>query len=144
MEKLRYSTVLGYRYVLQKQSFAGVFQNRCLKNFANFTGKHLSWNLFFNKVAGQKACNFIKNRLQHRCFHVHFAKLLRATLLQSTSSACFCSYIVRVKTFSNPSILKTIDWKKKPKYVNIGDSRFSITHVQAKITILHSLTLQFQ
>ena len=40
-----------------------------LKNFANFTGKHLSRN-----------CNFIKERLQHRCFPVNFAKFLRAPL----------------------------------------------------------------
>ena len=30
-----------------------------LKNFANFTGKHLCWSLF-NKVTYLKACNFIK------------------------------------------------------------------------------------
>ena len=38
-----------------------------LKNFSKFTGKHLCWRLFFNKVAG----------LQHRCFSVNFAKFLR-------------------------------------------------------------------
>ena len=31
----------------------------------------------FNKVAGLKAYNFIKKRLQHRCFPVNIAKLLR-------------------------------------------------------------------
>ena len=30
-----------------------------------------------NKVAGQKACNFIKYRLEHRCFSVNIAKSLR-------------------------------------------------------------------
>ena len=30
-----------------------------LKNFTKFTGKHLCQNLFFNKVAGLQACNFI-------------------------------------------------------------------------------------
>ena len=30
----------------------------------------------FNKVAGQKACHFIKKRHQHRCFLVKFAKFL--------------------------------------------------------------------
>ena len=33
----------------------------------------------FNKVAGLKACSFIKKRLQDRCFRVKFAKLLRRT-----------------------------------------------------------------
>ena len=31
----------------------------------------------FNKVAGLKACNFIKNRLQHRCFPIKFTNFLR-------------------------------------------------------------------
>ena len=47
-----------------------------LKDFAIFTGKQLYWNLFFNKVADLKACNFIKKRLQHRCFPVNTAKYL--------------------------------------------------------------------
>ena len=31
-----------------------------------------------DKVAYHQACNFIKKRLQHRCFTVNFAKLLKA------------------------------------------------------------------
>ena len=60
---------------LQKHSFANIIQNRC--NFTTFTGKQLSLESPFNKVAGLKACNFIKKRLQHRCFLVKFAKFLR-------------------------------------------------------------------
>ena len=30
----------------------------------------------FNKVAGLKACNFIKKRLQHGCFPVSFKNIL--------------------------------------------------------------------
>ena len=30
----------------------------------------------FNKVAGLNACNFVKNRLQHRCFAMKFVKFL--------------------------------------------------------------------
>ena len=36
----------------------------------------------FNKVAGLKACNFIKKKLQHRCFPVNL--VLGATFLQNT------------------------------------------------------------
>ena len=39
----------------------------------------------FNKVAGLKACNFIKKRLQHRCFLVNIAKFLRIHYWQNTS-----------------------------------------------------------
>ena len=46
------------------------FKIGVFKIFASFTGKHLYWSLFLIK--------FIKNRLQHRCFNVKFAKFLRA------------------------------------------------------------------
>ena len=48
-----------------------------IRNFAKFTGKHLSQSLFFYKAAGLETCNFIKKRLRHRCFPVNFAKFLR-------------------------------------------------------------------
>ena len=44
------------------------FKILVLKNFANFTGKHLCWSLFFN---------FIKKRLQHKCFPVKFPNFFR-------------------------------------------------------------------
>ena len=53
------------------------FKKGVLKNFVNFSGKHLCWSLFFNIVAGIQTCYFIKKRLQHRCFPVKFAKFLR-------------------------------------------------------------------
>ena len=43
-----------------------------LKNFANFTGKSLYWSLFL-------IFDSVKQRLQHRCFPVKFAKFLRKT-----------------------------------------------------------------
>ena len=49
------------------------YKNSVLKNFALFTGKHLLESLF-NKVADLKFCNFIKNRLQSRCFTANIAK----------------------------------------------------------------------
>ena len=36
----------------------------------------------FNKVAGLQACIFIKKKLQHRCFPVKFAKVLRTPILK--------------------------------------------------------------
>ena len=49
-----------------------------LRNFAKFTGKHLCQRLFFNKVAGLRPVTLLKKSLWHRCFHVNFAKFLRA------------------------------------------------------------------
>ena len=51
-----------------------------LRNFAKFTGKHLSESPFLNKIARlgpQPAA--LKKRLWHRCFPVNFAKFLRTS-----------------------------------------------------------------
>ena len=52
-----------------------------LKNFAIFTGKHLCWSLFLIKLQ-VLACDFIKKRLQHRCFPVTIAKFLGAAFFK--------------------------------------------------------------
>ena len=62
------------------------FKINGLKNFTNFTGTHLCWSLFLNKVSDLKACNFIKKRLQHRCFTEKFAKYSGTTFLQNISA----------------------------------------------------------
>ena len=49
-----------------------------LKNFVMFTRKHLCWSLLELKLKG---CNFIKRRLQHRCFPGNIAKFLRTVFL---------------------------------------------------------------
>ena len=68
-----------------------------LKSYVIFTGKHLCWSFFFNKVAGLvleslfnkvrktllkrdsnlRPATLLKKRLQHRCFPVNIAKFLR-------------------------------------------------------------------
>ena len=54
-----------------------------LKNSAIFTGKHQCC-FFFNKVADLEACNFVKKRLQYRCFPVDIAKFFGAPILKNT------------------------------------------------------------
>ena len=56
----------------------GIYKCFSRKNFPNFTGKPPMLESLFTKVAGPQACNFIKKRIQHRCFTVKFAKFLRA------------------------------------------------------------------
>ena len=53
-----------------------------LKNFAIFTGKYLCWSLSFWN-------NFIKMRLQHRCFSMNIAKLLKTAILKSICERLF-------------------------------------------------------
>ena len=55
---------------------------------ANITGKTLVLESLFTEVAGPQACNFVKKKIQHRCFTVKFAKFLRAGFLQNTSGGC--------------------------------------------------------
>ena len=67
------------------------FKIDVLKNFANFTGKHLCWSFFWiNLKAGPKAAsNFIKNRLRHRCFLVKFANFSRTPVFTEQPCGCF-------------------------------------------------------
>ena len=44
------------------------------KNFVEFTGKHLCWNLFLIKF---HACRFNEKRLQHCSFPLHVKQFLR-------------------------------------------------------------------
>ena len=52
-----------------------------LENFAKFTGKHLCWVLFLNKVTGLRSAILLIERLWQTCFPVNFAKLLRRPIL---------------------------------------------------------------
>ena len=54
-----------------------------LGHFVIFTGKHLCWGLFFTKVAGHQACNFVKKRLQHRYFLANIRKFIRRPILKN-------------------------------------------------------------
>ena len=51
------------------------YKKGVLRNFANFTGKHLRQALFFNKIAGLRPATLLKKRPWHWCFPVNFAKL---------------------------------------------------------------------
>ena len=61
-------------------------QRRCsvkkgvLKNCANFTGKHLYWNLLLLKLQALQI-------LQHRCFPVTFAKLTNTYFVENLQTA---------------------------------------------------------
>ena len=53
---------------IQKQPPEVYYKKAVFKNFAMFTGKHLCWSPFFNKVAGEsntgvscEYCEFFKN-----------------------------------------------------------------------------------
>ena len=49
------------------------FKIGVLKNFANFTGNQLYWSFFLIKLQAW-VCNFIKKKLNHRCFHARIQR----------------------------------------------------------------------
>ena len=50
------------------------FKIGVLRNFLTCKGKHQFWSLFSINL---EACNFMKKKLQHRCFSVNITKFLR-------------------------------------------------------------------
>ena len=47
------------------------------------------FEFIFNEVAVLKACNFIQQRFQHKCFPVNTAKSLRTTFFKEHPGGCF-------------------------------------------------------
>ena len=54
-----------------------------IKNLRKFHTKAPALECLFNKVAGLKACNVIKKRLQRRSFLVKFSKNLKTPILKN-------------------------------------------------------------
>ena len=95
LEILRNSSTI-FRNSHRRRSIKKAF----LKDFVIFTGKHLCWGLFFDKVAGHQSCNFIKRRLQHRYFLVNIGKFVIAPIFKNICERLhfwkrFCKSIFR-------------------------------------------------
>ena len=84
--KFLLGTPLKIRVKRQKQPLKLFCKKGVLRNFANFTGKHLCWSFFFIDL--QEVCSFIKKRLRHRCFPEEFTKFLRTPNLKTVND-CF-------------------------------------------------------
>ena len=70
--------------VKSRSSHPDVFcEKGVLRDFANFTGKHLCQSLFFNKVAGL-ACNFIKKETLAQVFSCEFCETSKNTVFYRT------------------------------------------------------------
>ena len=75
-----------YCIILIRYLHAEVLQNKCLKNFARFTGKYLRQSLFLISLY---PATFFNKRCQHSCFLVNFAKMSRTPFLQNTLKLLF-------------------------------------------------------
>ena len=68
---------------MQKQPSKGFFKESVMRNFPEFTRKHLCWNLLFDKVKFCRSSTSLKTSVQRKCFLVNFPKFLRTTFLQN-------------------------------------------------------------
>ena len=113
------------------------FKIGVLKNFAVFTGKHLRWSLFLIKLQRR---DFIKNRLQHRCFLISFHIFFpRRETLSSGVSRVFSTPVYR---FGRPNYvpkLKKNSLEKIPLTQISGDK----TSLQLYLNTVRNLTLRY-
>ena len=65
-------------------------KKRGLKYLAKFLIKHLRQSLCFQLSCRIETCNFIENRLRHRCFPVNFEKFLISAILWSICGRRSC------------------------------------------------------
>ena len=71
----------------------------------------------FNKVAGLKACDFIKKRLQHRCFSVNIARFIRKPILKNISE-----WLLLSRPFSRSELWELGDkYLKRWQYRGLND-----------------------
>ena len=87
-EKLRNDFLHSYfQQVLKeikKQASEMFYKESYSKKFCNIHRNTPVSESLFNKVVGLQACNFIKRRLQHKCFSVNIGKFLRPPIVKNT------------------------------------------------------------
>ena len=66
----------------QKHPLEVFFKKVVLKNFSNFTAKHLCWSLFLIKLQNLRPATLLKRDFKI-CFPVKFAKFLRTPTLKN-------------------------------------------------------------
>ena len=88
LEILRNSSI-----IFRSSHQIGSIKKAILKLFVILTGKHLCRGLFFNKVTGNQACNFIKKRLQHRYFLANIKKFIRRPTLKNICERLHCQKV---------------------------------------------------
>ena len=88
----------------------GAPQKVFFKHFKVFTGKHLCWGLFFNKVASHQPCNFIKTETPKQIFLVIIGKF---TITPNLRKICerlhwkfFCKNIFQIRTQERGLLMK--------------------------------------
>ena len=65
------------------------YKKGALKDFAEFTGKHLCQSLFLNKVAGSRPATFIKKESLAQVFSCEFCKIFKKPFYRTPTDDCF-------------------------------------------------------
>ena len=110
----------NFRFQKLQQPPEMSYEKAVLKNFATFTEKYLCWSLFLIKL---QAGNFIKKRLQHRCFLVNIAKILRASILKNICER-FLLFIFIFRSSPNLLTKYTKYWLRKQ---NTQSTKYIVT-----------------
>ena len=99
-----------------------------LKNFAIFTGTPLL-------ESDQKACKFIKKRLQHSCFPMNMAKF-RRSILETSANGCYYIWNIGMKRtkqngshWSKRKIRKIFDILSKGVFILVRKQNFPKTFI---------------
>ena len=75
---LKTNKLLRTKRIIRSSRSLMFFKTDVVKNFLTCKWKHQCWSLFSINL---QACNFIKNRLQHKYFPVNITKFLRTSPL---------------------------------------------------------------
>ena len=95
-----------------------------LKNFGNFTAKHLCWSLFLILFfSGLTPATLLKKRLQHRCFPVKFLKILKTPFF--TEHLRWLPLLIQ--DFPLPSRLQAEKCRAEKKNLE------KVTHIESRI-----------
>ena len=102
---------------MQKQPSKGFLKKGVMKNFVEFTRKHVPESLFFDKVKLCRSAASLKTRPQRRVFLVNFAKFVRTRLSHNTTRRLlFIIAISIVFVMKEESASETVNYDTKTMY----------------------------
>ena len=103
----------------------------------------------FNKVAGPQACNFIRKRLQHRCFPVKFAIFFRTAILKNVCERLLLLVVVCSSMLLQNWIIKQPVCFKSQKILFVlilflpTNPKLSRTHVEVYLKLSLTSLMEF-
>ena len=88
-------------FQFQKQSPDVFYRKSCSKKFRNIHRK--------TSVLGFKTCNFLKKRLQHRCFSMNVAKFLRILVLIKICKQLLLPFLLLTVNISSSGLFSALN-----------------------------------